>query len=66
MEELILTEAEIVNRVKNFLVNKKNGNWHEEKSHIAKTHEHGPDIVMVGGKLNGERFIIECKKKMEY
>lgn len=63
MEELILTEDEIVERVKTFLFNKQNGNWHEEKTKTAKGHKHGPDIVMCGGKRNSEYFIIECKGK---
>ena len=63
MEELILTEKEIVDRVKAFLINKPNGNWHEEKAKQANTHEHGADLILTGGSRNGERFIIECKGK---
>ena len=63
MEKLILTESEIVERVKNFLINKKDGNWHEDKTKQAKLHEHGADIILTGGSKNGERFIIECKGK---
>ena len=63
MEELILSENEIVERVKHFLINKVNGNWHEDKTKQAETHQHGADLVMTGGSKNGERFIIECKGK---
>ena len=63
MEDLILTEKEIVERVKLFLINKPDGNWHEEKTKQVKTHEHGADLIMTGGSKNGERFIIECKGK---
>lgn len=58
-----ITETYIVERIKDFLINKENGNWHEEKSKICSLHGHGPDIVMTGGSKNGERFIIECKGK---
>ncbi len=63
MDNLVLTEKEIVERVKLFLINKQNGNWHEEKTKQAETHEHGADLIMTGGSKNGERFIIECKGK---
>ena len=63
MEELKITETYIVEKIKEFLVNKENGNWHEEKTKTANLHGHGADIVLTGGKLNGERFIIECKGK---
>lgn len=33
------------------------------KSKVANLHEHGADIIMVGGKRNSERFVIECKPK---
>ena len=63
MDELILTEKEIVDRVKLFLINKPNGNWHEDRTREAGTHGHGADLMMIGGKRNSERFIIECKGK---
>lgn len=63
MENIKITESFVVEKVKEYLINKKNGNWHEEKSRISPLHGHGPDIIMVGGKYNGERFIIECKGK---
>ncbi len=63
MGELKLTEDFIVDRVADFLVNKKNGNWHIEKAKISKGHKHGPDIVMKGGSKNSETFVIECKGK---
>ena len=43
--------------------NKVNGNWHHEKTRRANLHEHGPDIIFIGGKNNSERFIVECKGK---
>ena len=58
-----LTELTIVKLVKDFLINKPNGNWHEETVRMAGRHEHGPDLVLAGGKRNSEYFIIECKKK---
>ena len=63
MEEQKITETFVVEKIKEFLINKQNGNWHEEKSRISNLHEHGADIVMTGGSKNGERFIIECKGK---
>ena len=63
MEELKITETLIVEKVKEFLINKERGNWHEEKTKTSDLHGHGADIVMTGGSKNGERFIIECKGK---
>ena len=63
MEEQKITETLVVEKIKEFLINKQNGNWHEEKSRISNLHEHGADIVMTGGSKDGERFIIECKGK---
>ncbi len=63
MEDLKITHELIVNQVKNFLIHKENGNWHEEKTKIAGLHEHGADLVLIGGKRNGEKFVIECKGK---
>ena len=63
MEELRITETFIVDKIKEFLINKERGNWHEEKSKVANLHGHGADIIMTGGSKNGERFIIECKQK---
>ena len=62
MEEKI-TETFVVDKIKSFLVNKRNGNWHEDKIKASKLHEHGVDIKMVGGKRNSEYFLIECKGK---
>ncbi|MEQ2657729.1 hypothetical protein AAAT68_12790 [Lawsonibacter asaccharolyticus] len=58
-----LTETTIVRRVKEFLINKSDGNWHEEKVQESQLHGHGPDLILVGGKRNSEYFIIECKGK---
>ena len=63
MEEQKITETLIVEKIKEFLITKQNGNWREEKSKISDLHGHGADIVMTGGSRNGERFIIECKGK---
>ncbi len=63
MEELKISETLIVEKIKEFLINKENGNWHEDKIKTTKLHEHGVDIVLTGGSRNGERFIIECKGK---
>ena len=52
-----------IKKEEGFLINKLNGNWHEEKTKQANTHEHGADLIMTGGSKNGERFIIECKGK---
>ena len=38
MEEQKITETFIVEKIKDFLVNKENGNWHEEKSKVANLH----------------------------
>ena len=63
MEELKITETFIVEKVKEYLINKERGNWHEEKTKTSELHGHGADLVMTGGSKNGERFIIECKGK---
>lgn len=62
MEEKI-SETFVVDKIKSFLINKSNGNWHEDKIKESKLHEHGVDIKMVGGKRNSEYFLIECKGK---
>ena len=58
-----LTEEVIVNKIIDFMVNKKDGNWHEEKVEKTELHKHGVDIKLVGGKRNSEYFFIECKGK---
>ena len=63
MSEEKLTEEMIIYRVKNFLINKIDGNWHEDKAKTAKLHSRGADLILVGGKKNSEYFIIECKGK---
>ena len=62
MEQMI-TESFVVEKIKAFLINKENGNWHEEKVKESKLHGHGVDIMLVGGKRNSEYFFIECKGK---
>ena len=58
-----ITEKVVVKCVKEFLTNKPDGNWHEEKVRESKPHGPGPDLILVGGKRNSEYFIIECKGK---
>ena len=58
-----LTEEVVVNKIIEFMINKPNGNWHEEKVKKNDLHEHGVDINLVGGKQNSEYFFIECKGK---
>lgn len=58
-----LTEEVVVNKIIEFMINKPNGNWHEEKVKKNDLHEHGVDIKLVGGKQNSEYFFIECKGK---
>ena len=61
--EQVVTESFVVEKIKEFLINKENGNWHEEKVKESKLHGHGVDIVLIGGKRNSEYFFIECKGK---
>jgi len=58
-----LTEQAITAHVRAFLINKTKGNWHDETVKESPLHGHGPDLVMRGGKGNGEYFTIECKGK---
>ena len=58
-----LNETAIVECVREFLINKSNGNWHEDKAKAAGLHQHGPDLILIGGKRNSEYFFIECKGK---
>ena len=63
MNEIKLTGKVIVSLVKNFLLNKIDGNWHEGKVKETDLYAHGPDLILVGGKQNSEYFTIECKSK---
>lgn len=58
-----ITEEFVVDRIIEFMINKTNGNWHEEKVEKSDLHKHGVDIKLVGGKRNSEYFFIECKGK---
>ena len=58
-----ITEQFIVDKIIEFMINKENGNWHEEKVKKSELHQHGVDIKLVGGKRNSEYFYIECKGK---
>ena len=51
-----ITEEVVVRQIKGFLINKENGNWHEDKVKESKLHGHGVDIMLVGGKRNSEYF----------
>ena len=62
-QETELTEQEIVERVRKFLADKVDGNWHEDKVTQAALHQHGVDLLLRGGKRNSEHFLIECKGK---
>ena len=63
MESPRITESFIVSKIIDFMLNKPDGNWHEEKVKTSNLHEHGVDIKLVGGKRNSEYFYIECKGK---
>jgi len=63
MDERKLSEEIITDLIKKFLINKINGNWHEDKIKEAKLHNHGADLILVGGKRSSECFTIECKGK---
>ena len=63
MKKIRLEEEIVVQLVKDFLLNKERGNWHEEKTKTAKLREHGVDLKFCGGKRNSEFFLIECKGK---
>lgn len=63
MEGQKITETFIVEKIKEFLINKRNGNWHEDKIKESQLHGHGVDIKLIGGKRNSEYFLIECKGK---
>lgn len=58
-----INEQFIVNKVIEFMLNKENGNWHEDKVYKSELYQHGVDIKLVGGKRNSEYFYIECKGK---
>lgn len=61
-KQVLLKESDIVNKVIKFAVDDKViGNWY--KADKTELHQHGVDIILTGGKKNGERFIIECKGK---
>ena len=47
-----LTEEVIVDKIIDFMINKVDGNWHEEKVEKSDLHKHGVDIKLVGGKRN--------------
>lgn len=60
---IFLISLVVVNKVIDFMINKENGNWHEEKVEKSELHKHGVDIKLVLGKRNSEYFYIECKGK---
>ena len=63
MDKQIISEKYIVDKIIEFMINKEDGNWHEEKVKKADLHTHGVDIKLIGGKRNSEYFFIECKGK---
>ena len=58
-----ITEEVIIKQIIKFMINKENGNWHEDKIFKSDLHKHGVDIKLIGGKRNSEYFFIECKGK---
>lgn len=58
-----ISEEYVEEQIIKFMLNKENGNWHEEKVEKADLHKHGVDIKLVGGNGNSEYFFIECKGK---
>lgn len=58
-----ITEEYVVDRIVEFMENKTDGNWHQERTVKSELHQHGVDIKLVGGKKNSEYFFIECKGK---
>ena len=58
-----IDETFVAKQIIKFMEKKKDGNWHHEKTRKTGLHEHGPDIILIGGKMNSEYFIIECKGK---
>ena len=57
-----LTEEVIVDKIIDFMLNKVDGNWHEEKVEKSDLHKHGVDIKLVGGKRNSEYFLLNAKE----
>ncbi|MCL2570015.1 MAG: hypothetical protein FWE16_02300 [Firmicutes bacterium] len=64
-EHLRLTETEVVKRVRDFLIAKERGNWHEDLAREAGLRGRGADLILIGGNRKSEKFIIECKGKSE-
>ena len=56
-----INEQFVVNKVIDFMINKENGNWHEEKVEKSDLHKHGVDIKLVGGKEIANIFILNVK-----
>jgi len=63
MEKIRLEEDVVKELVTKFLLEKPNGNWHEDRTKTADLHGHGVDLKFCGGKRNSEFFLIECKGK---
>lgn len=59
-----LTEEVIVDKIIDFMINKEDGNWHEEKVEKSDLHKHGVDIKLVGGKRNSEYFLYRVQRKI--
>lgn len=56
-----INEQFVVNKIIEFMINKENGNWHEEKVEKSELHKHGVDIKLVGGKRIVNIFILNVK-----
>ena len=59
-----ISEQFIVNKVVEFMINKQNGNWHEEKVEKSDLHKHGVDIKLIGGKEIVSIFILNVKENL--
>ena len=57
-------KQEIVDKIIDFMINKVDGNWHEEKVEKSDLHKHGVDIKLVGGKRNSEYFQYIVQRKI--
>ena len=56
-----INEQFVVDKIIEFMLNKENGNWHEEKVEKSDLHKHGVDIKLVGGKEIANIFILNVK-----
>ena len=59
-----LTEEVIVDKIIDFMINKEDGNWHEEKVEKSDLHKHGVDIKLVGGKKIVNTFLLSVRESL--